>query len=121
LLPDDVFGFLRTSIASLWALEQLLLLHRDRARGWSFEELTRELRSSGGVVASVLIQLHGAGLVAETDGLYRYSPASAELDALVQRLAMTYARFPVAVTQAIMAGPNEKIQLFADAFRLKKD
>jgi hypothetical protein len=121
LLPDDVIRFLRTSVGSLWALEQLLLLRRDRTRGWSLEELTRELRSSIGVVTSVLAQLRGAGLVTEADGLYRYCPTSADLDALVERVADSYAKFPFTVTQAILTSPNDKIQLFADAFRIKKD
>lgn len=121
MLPDDVVNFIRGAIGSIWALEHLLLMHRDQARCWSVEDLTRELRSSLGIVGSVLLQFERVGLVEQTDGRYRYHAATRELDAQVERLVAHYAQFPVAVMQTILTSPNHKIQLFADAFRIKKE
>jgi hypothetical protein len=122
VLPEDVINFIRSSIGSIWALEQLLLLHRDPNRVWSVDELTRELRSSLGIVSGVLMQFERLGFVEQAaEGRYRYHAATAELEAQVERLVSHYAQFPLAVMQAILLTPNHKIQLFADAFRLKKE
>jgi hypothetical protein len=43
------------------------------------------------------------------------------LDLLVQRLAQLYRERPMAVTSAQFASADHKLQIFADAFRLKKD
>jgi DNA-binding IclR family transcriptional regulator len=118
VLDEDILRFLRGAISSLWALEQLLLLHRDAARGWTIDAMTRELRSSKPIVARIMAQFVKLGLVHETEGFFRYHPRTAELDALVSRLAADYARFPVAVTQAIVAAADREIQTFANAFRL---
>lgn len=120
MLSDEVIRFLRTSIGSVWALELLLLLRRDRVRAWSVDGLIRELRGSAGIVSSALAQLQARGLIAEEDGRYRYEPASSDLDLIVGAVAGSYAEYPIAVTQAIFAASADKIQLFADAFRFKK-
>jgi len=85
------------------------------------EELARELRSSVGIATNVLGELGGAGLVTEKDGLYRYEPSNTELRGVVEEVAEAYAKFPVATVQAILGTPKESAQLFADAFRIKKD
>jgi len=91
MFEQDVLRFLRSEIAPLWTLELLLLIARDAARDWSI------------------------------DGVYRCSPASAELERLVRRTAEAYATYPLAVTEAVLSAPSSKIQLFADAFCLKKE
>ena len=62
---EAILSFLRSSIKSAWALELLLLLHRDRERLWSVQELVRELRGS-------------TALVTESQGAERYWPDSAD-------------------------------------------
>jgi hypothetical protein len=122
VIPQDLLRSLRSSITSIWDLELLLILHRDRARAWTAEALVLELRSSPVLVTGALRALCSAGLaVEEADGQYRYQPATLELDGVVQQLARAYAEFPIAVAKAIYAAPSDKIQVFADAFRLKKD
>jgi hypothetical protein len=59
--------------------------------------------------------------VTEDGGSFRYAPASAELDRIVGELEKVYAERPTTVVKAIMAAPSEKLQIFADAFRIKKD
>ena len=120
MLPDDVLQFVRAAIRSVWVLELLLQLHRDPGRAWGVDELIRELRASTGIVAGGLAELVSARLVEENGGLYRYKPLPA-LAGLVERLAAAYSTYPVAVTQAILSAPSDRIQSFADAFRIKKE
>lgn len=122
MLSPDLDSFIRDFIRSVWDLELLLLLRRTASRGWEPDELVRELRSSPLLVAEALLVLGRAGLVIqEKPGSHRYQAASPALDEMVQQLEIAYARTPAAVTRAIWAAPNTKIQTFADAFRLKKD
>ena len=122
MLPDDILRFISQTIGSIWALEVLLLIRADRSRAWTVEVLSRELRSTAGIVADVLARFRGAGIVdAGPDGRYWYRPASARIEAIVEELAVTYAKYPIAVTEAIYASPDHKIRLFADAFRLRKE
>ena len=118
---EQVFAFARNTIRSVWALELLLLLRKDRGRAWAVDELVRELRSSEAVTLPCLDVLKSAGLVAGEAGRFRYAPASEELDAVSGELAKTYAARPMALAKAIMRTPNEKLTIFADAFKLKGD
>lgn len=103
-------------------LEVLLLMRRQPDRAWDARALTGELRSSPLVTSSSLAALIAAGLVIEESaGTYRYRPARNELRDIVDRLAAAYAEYPFAVTQAVLHAPNDKVRLFADAFRIKKD
>lgn len=122
MLPQDVRDLIASSIPSVWTLEALLLMRRATEREWSEPELIRELRGSALVVSNALRSLTAAGLVLEVSpGAYVYRPARAELGATVDQLAAAYLERKYAVTQAILAAPNNQIRTFADAFRIKKD
>ena len=122
MFTDEARQFIRTSLRSVWALELLLLMRRGRDRSWDVDALTLELRSSKLIVADALTGLQQAGLVvAEADGTWRYAPAAGHLDSVVQQIAAAYAEQPLAVSREVLAADRSKIQIFADAFRLKKD
>lgn len=121
MLSEELQHLIRNTLKSVWALELLLLLSRERARSWSAYDLNRELRGSLGLVADVLATFQQAGLVTEESGHYRYKAATAELERTVHELEEAYAARPLAVVKAVLAAPNEKIQTFADAFKVKKD
>jgi hypothetical protein len=122
MIRDDVLRFVRGSIKSVWMLDLLLLMRRGGDRAWPIDELTRELRGNRTLVLDLLSGLGKAGLV-ETDeaGNYRYRPANEETDALVGELERIYMERPLTLIREIVSAPNEKIQSFADAFKLKKD
>lgn len=121
-ISEDTLHFVRSKIKSVWALELLLFLHGNPSKSWSVDALTAELRSSRFVVSEVMAAFEASGLVIEeAEGLYRYHPASSQLDRLVQQVETAYAERPVALVKTILTAPNDKIQTFADAFRLKKD
>ena len=121
-IDGEVLELVRTSIRSVWRLELLLLMWRSSPARWSAADLVRELRASDEIVSDGLASLQAAGLVTrEGERTFRYSPAAPELDCVVQELARVYRDRPTAVRKAIFENPNEKLQTFADAFRIRKD
>jgi hypothetical protein len=84
--------------------------------------LTEELRSSRFVIADVVATFRSAGLVSDDgEGTFRYGPANSDIDRLVGLVEIEYAQRPTAVVKAILSAPNDKIQTFADAFKIRKD
>ena len=122
MLPANVDRFLRGTVRSVWELELLLLLRRQRARLWTADELVRDLRASVLIVADSLDSLQKVGLVSRNaNEQYQYWPITPELDHLVDDVAAAYASSPVAVTEAILSSPSSSVRTFADAFKIKKD
>ena len=119
---QDVASFIRATFRSVWALELLCFLRQERGRSRSHEEMVAGLRGSDLVVTQSVDALTAAGLVlADADGSARYSPASEDLDRLVEQVAALYAKSPDAVRRTIVAAANPGLTAFADAFRLRKD
>jgi len=118
---QDLFGFIREQLRSVWALELLLLMRRAAGRSWSPQELVGELRASPALVSDNLAAFERAGLVAAAeDGRYAFSPASPLLSALCDQLETAYRERPVTVINAIVS-PPDKLQALADAFRIRGD
>lgn len=119
---DKLSDFIAASFRSVWALELLCLLRRNRDRTLSHEEMIAGLRASQLVVTQGLETLSAAGLVVlEADGAARYGPASKALDNLVVATEEFYARSPDAVRRIIVSAANAGLTAFADAFRLRRD
>ena len=109
MIPEDVvFNFAGSSIASIWALELLLVLKGPPTRSWTGEELIKQLRGSQSAIA-------------EDEGAYYYRPSSPEQNDLVCELERLYRAKPVALISAIANAPTRKLQILSDAFRIKKD
>ena len=120
MTEDEVLSFVQRSVKSVWALELLLLLKRERRQAWRLDDLVRELRSSDAAVDGALESLQAAGFVTTEPGeLVRYAPASPHLDQMAERIEAVYAAKPMAVAKAIMSAPNDTLRIFADAFKLK--
>jgi hypothetical protein len=121
MTEDEVLAFVSATAGSLWAFELLLLMRRQAERAWATGELVRELRASTLVVREALATLAARGLVApDATGFLRYRPVSQHLDAFVEAAEALYAAKPLTVINAIAAAPNEKLRIFADAFRFKE-
>lgn len=122
MIPEHVQRFVRNSIKSVWTLDLLLMMRRDSGRSWTVESLTQESRTNRTLVGDILSDLGRSGLIeAVAPDSYRYGPANPELAGLVEELARIYAERPITVVKEIVSAPNEKIQTFADAFKIKKD
>ncbi len=117
---DDVLRFVAARFPSVWALELLLALKRER-RPWSREELVATLRASELVVSRALEALAAAGLASFEDGGAIYLPVNADVDRLVEQVEQTYRTRPNAVRRAIIAASASSATAFADAFKLRRD
>jgi hypothetical protein len=89
-------------------------------RVWQKDELVREMRASSTVIDTSLATLQNFGLVVEAEGGgFRYGPLSPTLAEFAEGAERLYREKPVAVVGAIAATPDEKLRIFAEAFRLK--
>lgn len=117
---DELLRFIGSSFRSIWALELLLLLKRDR-RVWPHPELVATLRASELVVSKALDGLVAAGLASVEEEGASYMPASEALASHVDQLEKLYAARPDAVRRAIILAAASGATAFADAFRLRND
>lgn len=104
---QEIFAFIRAHFRSVWALELLCFLRRNRDRALSRAEMVAGLRGSDLVVVQSIESLAAASLVAAgTDGSARYDPASADLDDQVRSAETLYAERPDAVRRVIAKAAN---------------
>ncbi|MFN3655907.1 MAG: hypothetical protein ACK4UO_01480 [Pseudolabrys sp.] len=116
----ELLEFVASSFKSVWALEVVLALRRNRDRTWRPDDIIKELRSSRLVVAEALNNLAAAGLVAEEDGGgFRYAAADA-LEETMAEVDKLYAVKPTVVIRSIVSTPNAKLQILSNAFRIKE-
>jgi hypothetical protein len=116
----DLAAFVREHVRSVWAVELLLLLRRDRERCWLPDALVAELRASTNLVGDNLSAFERGGLaVCDDAGCWRYAPANPALDDLVERLEKAYRERPVRVINLISR--PDPIQGLADAFKWRGD
>lgn len=123
-LPDDVHHFVLKHIDSVAHLEGLMLLRSDPDTVWSVEELAKRLYISDRQTSELLLRLYGDGFLIRTSNkpsLYQYRPHSIELREMTDRVAETYSRYLVPVTNLIHSKPTSRVQQFADAFKLTKE
>ena len=118
---EAVSRFIESSFPSVWSLEVLLLLRRER-RGFTHAQLVEALRASDLVINQALDSLVAGGLVAlDEAGLALFMPASKDISVLVDKTEDLYARRPDAVRRTIISGSMSGLTAFVDAFRLRKD
>jgi len=118
-VDEEILGFIKAAVGSVWALELLLFVRARPERAWTEGQLARELRSNERLAAEALNTFEAAGVVVRGPDGFVYSPASPGLDALAGRLGDAYRERPVAVVNAIVSARTDSIRSFADAFRLK--
>jgi hypothetical protein len=123
-IADDVKRFILVSVHSVPYLEALLLLRGESARDWDSKQVARRLYMSEKAASELLSQLYAAEVLVTTEpqgSLYRYRPASDELRQMVEQLAQAYSTNLVEVSNLIHSKLEKKAQLFADAFKWRKD
>jgi hypothetical protein len=117
---DDLLHFVAASFPSVWALELLLALKRER-RAWDRDELVAALRASELVVTKALDALVVAGLASLDERGATYSPVNPDVEATIERVEQLYRSRPNAVRRAIVSAQTSGATAFADAFKLRKD
>ena len=118
---DEISRFIRASFRSVWSLELLLLLKRERRR-WSHAEIVARLRASDLVVTQSVDNLTAAGLVdVDEAGEVAFAPVSDREVELVDETEDFYATRPDHVRRLIVGAATGGLAAFADAFRIRKD
>lgn len=122
---DEFCQFLRAAVPTVDAAELLLLLQRERERWWSAEEAAAALAPGVSLPPAEAAQYFGVfqstALVAVgPDKRVQYRPAHGTLEGHARLLAQAYAERPVTLIRVIYALRDNKIQSFADAFRLRR-
>jgi hypothetical protein len=123
-LPADIELFIAQHIESLAQLEALLLAAREPGRDWGCEDMSRQLYIGPDVCATIMDDLQRRGFLERTPAnpdRFRYHAKDAGIDRLMERLAALYEERRVAVITQIYSKPINKVQTFADAFRLRKE
>ena len=124
-LPEDVQALLAERLGSISELETLLLLRRTAPLEWGPHAVAAELRIEPRAAEEHLAALTARELFAwrevEGDVQYRFEPATEALRRAVDGLAAAYEKRRVTVVHTIYSRPAERIRVFADAFRLRRD
>jgi len=128
-LPADVQAFLQDRMESYEQLEILLLLRSRPSDPWAASAVGSELHMPESVAEQALKALCRHGLlsvaVSPVTLLFRYRPESAELAALVEKLAEAYADHRIEVVRMMTTNSIERLraralQTFANAFLVGK-
>ncbi len=120
MLEPSLLAFIRTSIPSIWALELLLLLRRAAPGHLTRDELVQLLRATPTLIDRLLSQFAAGGLVAQNEtGGFRFECVTPANSSLCEALALAADERPIALRDAIISAPNDKLRDLADAFRFK--
>ena len=115
----DVLRFIAATFQSVWALELLLALMRER-RAWTSEELVATLRASELVVSKALDALVAAGTASVDDQGAVYLPVNGDVEECIERVELLYRSRPNKVRRAIVTAGASSATAFADAFKLRR-
>ena len=119
-IPADLRDFILRYIDSVAHLEALLLLRANPETAWGAAAVAARLYSSAEQAGEVLAQLCDEHLLVCEDGIYRYAGQPPEHLTMIDRLAESYAKQLIPITNLIHSKPR-RIRQFADAFKFRKD
>ena len=120
---DEFCSFLQRSVASVDAVELLLLLAKNPDRSWEVVELQAQLAAATTLSEADALRCldafqHGAVVTRHADKSVRYRPSPSH-DAHAATLARLYVERPVTLFRVIYALRDAKLKTFADAFKLR--
>jgi hypothetical protein len=122
-IPQPVRALIADHVHSISQLDLLLFLHGAGGRALTAADVSRELRIPERLAEGQLLDFTAAGLVvADTaappsfrlDRESRHAPVVAELGRCVAERRR-------AVHDLILTGPSDDVQVFSDAFRLRRE
>lgn len=119
-VPTAVRRLIADRIESVQQLEILLLLRAASDKEWSPEEVARALVTEVDSSEDWLERMTRARLLTSNGDSYRYAPDTTEMEAAVDGLAESYAKYRVAVIALIFSKPSERVRTFSEAFRLRR-
>jgi len=122
--PDELCSFIQQCTPSVEAVELLLFLARHPDKSWMPDELAQQMRPSA-ITESAMrdyLQLFTSCRLVDRgpDNLYRYGTPSPDSTRVVEALAKAYNERPVSLVRMIYYLKDNKIQSFAEAFKIRK-
>lgn len=120
MLDANLLSFVRASIPSIWALELLLLIRRAAPGRLTREEIVQHLRATPLLIDRLLDRFKQTGLIVEDESGAVFQCSDPATYALCEALALAAEERPLALRDAIISAPNEKLRDLADAFKFKK-
>ena len=120
-LSPLVRALIRRHIHSVGELELLVMLHAERDRGWSVDEICEALGCPPSWAVAELDAMARAGLLERTDGNWRFSPSTDELEQAVAALQEAYRLQSRDVVRFVFSTPGRDLQEFSDAFRVRRE
>jgi DNA-binding GntR family transcriptional regulator len=118
-VPDDVRDYILNHIESIAQLEALMLLRAHPGECWDVVKMARRLYVSEAEVSDALGRLVSSGIAHFEEGAFSYRPPP-EMHDLIARVAATYSRHLIPVTNLIHSKPS-RISQFADAFKFRRN
>ena len=122
-ISKEVRDFVARFLPSVEHLETFIALQRNSTRSWSASDLSAELRIPQSAAEDVLERLASDNFLdvkISNEILYRFNPATAELEAVCAQCADCYQRERIAMINLVMAATIGPMHAFAEAFRIKK-
>ena len=119
-ISEGLKRFLREQIQTVFRLEVLLLLHRNRARSFTAADVAQELGFDTDLARQQLTKLVNLDLVeenAEQDN-YNYGPQNPAVRSMIDQLAAGYARQRVPILSVILTECPDRTRRFSEAFRI---
>lgn len=121
-LSSEIIHFINENISSVAELEVLFTLVLQPGKAWDAKTIAKELRSNSTSAGNQLSELHSKKLIQKINNeSFQYIPQDKTLDDLIKTLRSNYIDRPVAIITCIYEKPSEKLKVFSDAFKLKKD
>jgi hypothetical protein len=122
--PAEIAQFIDQNIESLAQLEAILLLRGEPTRSWTTEDVAKALYITPEMAGPLLADMSRTGFAKSSPSGQPHSYSyglTGQMDELAGRLASVYQERRVAVISLIYSKPMNKVQTFADAFRLRRE
>ena len=123
-IPKDVRAFVTQHLHAISQLDLLLLLHAQAGRPFTAADVSGAMRVPERFVMGQLLDLTAAGVLRADDEAeppaWRFDPDGPRAR-VVDDLAECVRQRRRAVHDLILAGPSDDVQVFSDAFKLRRD
>ncbi len=119
-VPREARDLIARHIHSVAQLETLLLMRSRAGEETTAEDVGRDQKIGLDMAEGMLADLVQRGFLMRSGEKFVYEP-TADVAAQIDVLAEAYKGYRVSVINLIFSRPDESVQSFADAFRVRKD
>lgn len=121
VIPMDVQEFILQYISCVAQIEALLLFRSEPEKEWDTVIIENRLYLSPAEVKDLMDEMVNHGLISKGNSSYRYDPCTVRIKEMIERVLDVYSRSLLPVTHLIHSKSKDRLQEFADAFKVRKD